>query len=490
MLKSVHVMFTVCLGFMLVFGNCSKDEISITPTEKMPITTNSQAALQDYHRGLAFADKLQRNKAAEQFKKAVEKDPTFALAWLNLAFVSAGPNQFMANLDSAKACADQVSEAEQLQIQAAEYDLQNDNTRQANALNRIAELFPGDERIHLSLGTYYFGLQQFQSAIKAYSKAIAINENMAAPYNMLGYSQRSLGNYGEAEKAFKFYIKLNPANPNAFDSYAELLLEMGRPNESIEFYKQALGIDSTFGASYLGIATNYNFMGEHAKAREQLQLLREISQNYIVLRQAGYAEAVSYVCEGKYLKAIECLRTNIEIASENNDIPNMAGDLTGIGNIYLELGQAEEASLCFKRSVQLINDSGLQQALVENARTIHLFNMARYNAVLGDFTRAEQLAEEFHNVVVELNNPTQLRFSHLLNGTIALHKKEYQVAIDEFEQTNQLDPYNLYRIGLALEGQGKQVEADIMKQRAAELNVLNNMNQAFVLSKTRFKKQA
>ena len=44
----------------------------------------------------------------------------------------------------------------------------------------------------------------------------------------------------------------------------ELLLEMGRYRESIKLYKQALEIDSTFWASYIGIAGNYDFLREIA----------------------------------------------------------------------------------------------------------------------------------------------------------------------------------------------------------------------------------
>lgn len=43
-------------------------------------------------------------------------------------------------------------------------------------------------------------------------------------------------------------------------------------------------------------------------------------------------------------------------------------------------------------------------------------------------------------------------------------------------------------MGLAYAGLGNDEEASSMLQRAEELNVLNNMNQALVLSKTRVKK--
>jgi len=44
---------------------------------------------------------------------------------------------------------------------------------------------------------------------------------------MLGYSYRNLGNFDDAETAFKKYIELIPNDPNPYDSYAEMLLKQG-----------------------------------------------------------------------------------------------------------------------------------------------------------------------------------------------------------------------------------------------------------------------
>ena len=48
--------------------------------------------------------------------------------------------------------------------------------------------------------------------------------------------------YANAEKAFQKYIELIPKDPNPYDSYAELLLKMGRFEDSIAQYRKALEI--------------------------------------------------------------------------------------------------------------------------------------------------------------------------------------------------------------------------------------------------------
>ncbi len=477
----------LCLGFLLSVLACSKKELPVLSPAKMPITTTSNAALAEYDLGISYSDKLQRIQAATHFGNAVAEDPTFATAWLNLAMVSPGPNQFMTYLDSALAYSASVSEGEELVIQSVEYGFLGNNVKQGEALDAAVALFPNDERLHNLQGNYYFGLQQYQLAIKSYSKAVRINENLAAPYNMIGYAQRSLGNYGEAEKAFKMYIKLNPKNPNAFDSYAELLLEMGRPKESNEFYMKALVLDSTFAASYIGIATNYNFLGDFESAREELQLLKDIAQNYIILRQAFMAEAISYVSEGNIETALEIMNVALEIAITNEDVANISNDLTLIGNGYLELGYPETALLYYKSSIKVIYESDLQPAIIENSMTNYNYNVSRAYVGQGNFKKARDMAESFNKIAAVNMNPVQIKQGHQLNGIIALSEKKYQEAITELGFANQLNPYNLYRIGQAYFGLGQDDQGTLYMQRAEELNALNSFDQAIVLSKTRNK---
>ena len=73
-------------------------------------------------------------------------------------------------------------------------------------------------------------------------------------FNILGYAYRQNEAYSDAENAFKKYIELIPNDPNPYDSYAELLLKMGRFDEAITQYNKALAIDPNFVNSYFGIA--------------------------------------------------------------------------------------------------------------------------------------------------------------------------------------------------------------------------------------------
>ena len=73
-----------------------------------------------------------------------------------------------------------------------------------------------------------------------------------------------------------------------------------------------------------------------------------------------------------------------------------------------------------------------------------------------------------------------MRLAHQLAGMIALEEQDYDHALAELEQANQLNPYNRYRMALACQGKGDLEQAREHCKAAAEFNALNNINYAYV----------
>ncbi len=177
----------------------------------------------------------------------------------------------------------------------------------------------------------------------------------------------------------------------------------------------------------------------------------------------------------------------LEIAITNEDVANISNDLTLIGNGYLELGYPETALLYYKSSIKVIYESDLQPAIIENSMTNYNYNVSRAYVGQGNFKKARDMAESFNKIAAVNMNPVQIKQGHQLNGIIALSEKKYEEAITELGFANQLNPYNLYRIGQAYFGLGQDDKGTLYMQRAEELNALNSFDQAIVLSKTRNK---
>src|SRR5262249_59788952 len=121
------------------------------------------------------------------------------------------------------------------------------------------------------LGIIAFARQDYDGAIRSLSRATELDPKFTLPYNQLGYAYRAQGKNAEAEKTFKKYAELLPEDPNPHDSYAELLMRMGRFDESIAEYRKALAIDPYFQSAYVGIANNQIFAGKGDEARATLK---------------------------------------------------------------------------------------------------------------------------------------------------------------------------------------------------------------------------
>jgi tetratricopeptide (TPR) repeat protein len=260
-------------------------------------------------------------------------------------------------------------------------------------------------------------------------------------------------------------------------------MKMGQFEKSIEHYQKALAINPNFVASRLGIATNLNYLGQHAAARKQLQTLYDMARNDGERRAAYFALAVSYVDEGKLEQALAEFGKGYVLAEKINDAAALAGDLIIQGNILLEAGKCEPALKMFEKSVKLIQASNLSQEVKENSKRALLYNSARVAIMQQDLATARTKAEKFQQAVQAVNNPLQMFLYHELMGMIACAEKKYDAAIAEYNQANQQNPYILYRLALAYQGKGDTANCKTYSQRAAKFNALNNLNQAFIRTK-------
>jgi len=447
---------------------------------KVPITTSSDKARQLYLEGRDLAEKLRAQAARAYFESAIAEDSNFALAYLNLSFTQPTISGFLTLLNKAMALRNNVSEGEQLMILAVQAGNNADPMGQRKLYRKLVADYPKDERALNLLANNYFGMQDYTAAIEYYNKAIAVNPEFSQPYNQLGYAYRFLGNYDDAEKAFKKYIELIPDDPNPYDSYAELLLKTGKYEESIANYRKALQVDSSFAASYLGIATNLNMMGEYAKARAELQVLYDQALDDGQRRAALFAIAVSYVDEGDMTRALDALQRQYAIAEKSKDAPAMANDLVVMGNILIEAGQYDKALAKFDQSLETMEKADVSDELKKNAQRFYLNNGARVAMHKGDFATAKANAAEYLKRVETINNPFQIRLAHGLIGMIALAEKDYTKALAELRLANQQDPYNFFRMAQAYQGLGQTAEAREMYKKAAYYNVANNINYSFV----------
>ena len=450
--------------------------------KKVPITTASKKALKEYLKGRDLQEKLRATDARAHFAAAANLDPSFARAYVGLANTAPTATDFFDALRRATACAGQVSEGERYMIRALEAGVNGRPEEQLQNLTALVQAYPDDERAHNLLGLFYQGRQEWPQAAALFRRATEINPKFSQPYNQLGYALRFMEDYAGAEKAFTTYIKLIPDEPNPYDSYAELLMKMGRFRESIVQYEKALSLNPNFANSYIGIGNDYIFLGEPIQARNSFTKLGFIARNDGEKRTAHLWAAISYLHEGNTAKALEEVGRQYDIALKGEDRFAMAGDLGLIAEILLEAGRTDEAEAKFAESLEMAQSAIVTADVKEAARRNDLFDKARIALKRKDFAVAAARAEQYRAQVEARKIPFEVRQSHELLGMIALEKGDFPTAVRELQQANDLDPRVLFNLSRAFAGAGNQEAARRTLDRAANYNAFA-LNYAFVRGK-------
>src|SRR5262245_29854211 len=286
---------------------------------KIPVTTASEAAKKVFLEGRELAEKLQAQDSIQHFDKAIALDPGFALAELSRANAAPTPKEFFDHLRKAVSLSAKVADGERWLILATEAGANGDAAKQKGYLEQLVAAYPDDERANFNLGGYYFGQQDFAAAIEHYKKATELAPSYSPAYNILGYAYRQNGDYANAEQSFKKYIELIPKDPNPYDSYAELLLKMGRFQDSLVQYVKALAIDPNFIASHVGRSADFMYMGKTSEAASELDAITKKARSDGDRRTALFGRIVLAVDGEKWDEALAAVDQQYAIAEQAKD---------------------------------------------------------------------------------------------------------------------------------------------------------------------------
>jgi serine/threonine protein kinase/tetratricopeptide (TPR) repeat protein len=244
----------------------------VEPAERpmADVTTRSMEAYRYYLEGKENLRKFYFNDARIAFEKAVELDPDFAMAYFNLAYANANLENIEARdtaIKRAKALSLKTTEKERLYIEAS-YALrvEKDVAKYDRIHLQIAEKYPKEKEVFVSLGMSYSDSGAFNKAIVELNKALELDPNYGEAHNELGYVYLAIGDFSKAVDHFKKYVSLSPGEANPVDSLAEAYFDMGRLDEAIANYKETLRINPDLESSYFCIGYIYALKAEYAEA--------------------------------------------------------------------------------------------------------------------------------------------------------------------------------------------------------------------------------
>ncbi|HEX4683556.1 MAG TPA: tetratricopeptide repeat protein [Gemmatimonadaceae bacterium] len=446
---------------------------------KIPITTRSEPARALFLRARALNEALQPHEAHALFQQAVAHDSSFAMAEYYLASTAPTANEASGHLQRALALAPRVSAGERLMILGLEARTHADRARARQIAESLVVQYPEDERAHFVLGTVYSAQHLYDRTIAQYQRAITIDPGYSLAYNQLGYAFRSAGNLAAAETSFRKYIALVPNDPNPYDSYAELLMKMGRFDESIAQYRKALAIDPHFGGSHVGIAADHMFSGRYAAAIAELDAYDRAARNDNERRTMLLNEAMVYVDKGATDSAVAALRRSMGIARAGADTINMSADEIAIGDVLLEAGRVDAARERYVHAHDLVAASHLAPGVRQDDALARHYDLARVALAHHDLATARSEAAAYVSGAMAGGNDARVRQAHELNGLTLLEAKQIDASLGELALADQENPAVMYAMARAHAGHGATEKAREMSAQAARMNILPTLPYVF-----------
>lgn len=233
-----------------------------------------------YSQGVAHLSRDDCARALPFFEQAVGLDPNYTEAWHQAGFC---------------------------------YGMLGRHTESLKASKQAAKLRPDWAETFINIGVSSFALGQYREAADAYRKAIKIDETNSEAQYAYGLTLGKLNRTDEEILAYKRTVALRPDHSNAleklgqayfkqkkwanaveafeqlriykpeaqtFNQLGEVYLELGKTEESLSAFNNALGYDPDFGKARYNLGRAYIKMGSPEMAQVQYEILKNSQSDW------------------------------------------------------------------------------------------------------------------------------------------------------------------------------------------------------------------
>jgi tetratricopeptide (TPR) repeat protein len=454
--------------------------LALAQQKQLLVTAASPEALALYQKALDYAENVESESARPLLEQAIQKDPGFAMAYALRAMTGAGFNVARENRDKALSLVDKVSPGERHWIMAAQAQADGDIPKMKQHVAELLALYPKDQHV-----AYFAGnasrLVDDTEALTYFKRATTIDPKFAAPFNQIGYIQLRKGDFAGAEQALKQYIANRPDSANPYDSYAELLLRMGRYDESIAQYEKALAKSPQFAGSLMGIGHNNVFKGDYAKARASYKRLNDTG-NAPDKAASLYWTAVSFVHEGKTAEALQALEQQREGAIAEKLTPTAMSAHLEQAWLLSESGKASEAASHIDKAEAMIDGAPFTDRAKANWRRQVLLAKALTAAQAKDFATAASTMERAKAAMTSDLPTAETENYESALGVIDVLQGKYDAALPHLKRADPEDPYAMFYQAEAMRLKGDASGAATMYKKVATSNQ-NGLGYALVRSR-------
>lgn len=215
-------------------------------------SAGSPAALAAFEEGLEARLRLYEADAAAAFRRALELDPEFAAAKVQLASVTRLAEERQRLFEELGAIdLSRLTQRERFLVEIAL--AAKEPERQRQLVDRAYAEHPEDPWVLFVAAGQAWDREDWSEAERLFGELLSVDPNWVMAHNHLGYLAMSQARFERSEEHFRTYAFVAPDQANPHDSLGELLALRGRYSEAREEIELALAEKPDFCASYINL---------------------------------------------------------------------------------------------------------------------------------------------------------------------------------------------------------------------------------------------
>jgi tetratricopeptide (TPR) repeat protein len=252
------------------------------------------------------------------------------------------------------------------------YRLDNDMVRAEAEFKTAVKLQPDSEDAVTTLAYLYNEEGDANRAIKAL-QTIPESERSGKLYSALGYTYEQQKDYKNAIVAYQHAVDEDEENLDAQRGLAQNLLNDGQLDAALQQYKVIVEADPQDPQSLMRMAEIYRREGKFDAALDSLNKAESLVQDSF---EVPYNKAVIYQAQGRVDEATQILQSLVQRTEKpgdnysSSDRNNRAIFLERLGNIYRDNGKSQLAINTFRKMLVLGDDNASRgyQEIIETQR--------------------------------------------------------------------------------------------------------------------------
>ena len=317
------------------------------------VTTSSIEAYRYYVQGIDFHNRARELEALPLLEKAIQVDPTFAMALVKLAVVESNLGHPLKRQEYSKRAlehVDRLTPRERYYIEGYYYSARGETLQKAIDVYRKAiELYPDHAAARHNLALLYSNLGRDEDAIPLFEELRRRRMAFPITYTNLAAVYRGQGQYDKAYEVLQEDLTANPEVPRGYQGLGGLFSVWGRFDEALAAYDKALALEPANlvplnNKGPIFIVTER--WADYAALNRRLLESSDSRWKYQALRN----QATEQLYKGRSADAIRLLDTAAASLGPRGSTQS-AGARVAIAELMLDRGQPATALVSAKRAV-------------------------------------------------------------------------------------------------------------------------------------------